>query len=425
MSLAAKPDRTKHSRTGENVRVAYGCSTMRGYRDQQEDRYAIHLELPVAGSSVQHENMFCGVYDGHRGSTMAEHVSNTLHVTLAASEAYQNRRYPEALDKSFRRMDQDVRDGKVVSDDVEEEDRNYPNPKGEPTASGCTATVALLSGLQLTVANAGDSRAVLCRDGKATRLSTDHSPYEPGELRRIKAAGSTVVRGKVGMMLAMTRSLGDIGAKSNPKVSIDKQAILGSPDVTETRLTLEDEFMVLATDGVWNSLLDRDKIGRTFLKELDAPALEAILARIGCLPEKVSKAAMVTKVDGLSKAEVRRAINPLNEEDQYTVYASGEATSSQNVCDAVRWCIAQRLPLAKVCECVLDFCFENFNGNDNMTIVVVAFLHGRSLKEWYTWVANRVRRAQGRKTRIFETFEPRPDSSMSLNQIVKQALQTV
>ena len=46
------------------------------------------------------------------------------------------------------------------------------------------------TGNQLVVANAGDSRAVLSRRGKAMQLSTDHKPL--AEQSRVVAAGGRV-----------------------------------------------------------------------------------------------------------------------------------------------------------------------------------------------------------------------------------------
>jgi hypothetical protein len=50
-------------------------------------------------------------------------------------------------------------------------------PAVEVTA-GCTSVVALIVGRRLFVANAGDSRAVMCRSGKALGLSEDHKPTQ-------------------------------------------------------------------------------------------------------------------------------------------------------------------------------------------------------------------------------------------------------
>jgi len=44
---------------------------------------------------------------------------------------------------------------------------------------GSTALVAVVRGTELTVANVGDSRGVLCDvDGKSHPLSFDHKPHE-------------------------------------------------------------------------------------------------------------------------------------------------------------------------------------------------------------------------------------------------------
>lgn len=59
-----------------------------------------------------------------------------------------------------------------------------------PSSVGTTCLVALLSDRELTVANVGDSRGVLCdKDGNAVALSHDHKPYQLKERKRIKRAG--------------------------------------------------------------------------------------------------------------------------------------------------------------------------------------------------------------------------------------------
>ncbi|CAF5125611.1 unnamed protein product, partial [Rotaria sp. Silwood1] len=52
--------------------------------------------------------------------------------------------------------------------------------------------VTLLRDKQLYVANAGDSRCVVCRNGRAIEMSFDHKPEDPKERGRIEKAGYKV-----------------------------------------------------------------------------------------------------------------------------------------------------------------------------------------------------------------------------------------
>ena len=46
--------------------------------------------------------------------------------------------------------------------------------------AGCTANVVLITPDTIYCANAGDSRAVACVNGKTEELSRDHKPLDPG-----------------------------------------------------------------------------------------------------------------------------------------------------------------------------------------------------------------------------------------------------
>lgn len=51
--------------------------------------------------------------------------------------------------------------------------------------AGTTATVALLrDSIELVVGSVGDSRAMLCRKGKAVKLTVDHTPERKDEKER-------------------------------------------------------------------------------------------------------------------------------------------------------------------------------------------------------------------------------------------------
>ena len=74
--------------------------------------------------------------------------------------------------------------------------------------------VALLRGRDLFVANAGDSRCVVCRNGKAIDMSLDHKPEDAPELARIlKAGGQVTCDGRVNGGLNLSRAIGELSIK--------------------------------------------------------------------------------------------------------------------------------------------------------------------------------------------------------------------
>ncbi|BGP56913.1 hypothetical protein JCM8202_000869 [Rhodotorula sphaerocarpa] len=103
----------------------------------------------------------------------------------------------------------------------------------------------------LYTANAGDARAVLCRGGRAIRLSYDHKAGDAKEMQRIEAAGGYIANQRVNGYLAVTRSLGD---------SQMKQFVVGSPYTTETTLRDDDDFLILACDGLWDVCTDQQAV---------------------------------------------------------------------------------------------------------------------------------------------------------------------
>ncbi|KAH8083751.1 protein serine/threonine phosphatase 2C [Cristinia sonorae] len=120
----------------------------------------------------------------------------------------------------------------------------------------------------LYCANAGDARGVLCRGGKAVRLTYDHKGSDKQEAKRIMDAGGFVMSGRVNGVLAVTRSLGD---------SSMKEFVVGAPYTTETELSDEDEFLILACDGLWDVVEDQAAV--QLVRDVNDPrkAAEALL----------------------------------------------------------------------------------------------------------------------------------------------------
>lgn len=99
----------------------------------------------------------------------------------------------------------------------------------------------------LYTSNVGDLRIVLYRNGQPFRLTYDHKATDVNEINRVRDSGGLIMKNRVNGVLAVTRSLGD---------SYMKDLVIGKPFTTVTEITKEDEFMILACDGVWDVISD-------------------------------------------------------------------------------------------------------------------------------------------------------------------------
>lgn len=123
-----------------------------------------------------------------------------------------------------------------------------------------TLVKCCFAGNELYVANAGDSRCIICREDKAIDMSIDHKPEDVPELERITKAGGKVSNdGRINGGLNLSRAIGDHSYKQNKDLNAKEQMITALPDVkTLTIDPVKDQFMVLACDGIWNFMSSQD-----------------------------------------------------------------------------------------------------------------------------------------------------------------------
>ncbi|KAF9960238.1 Protein phosphatase 2C 2 [Mortierella alpina] len=268
-----------------------------------EDAHTTLLEMEDAEGTA-----FFAVYDGHGGANVAKYSGEGLHKRIVGDKAFAKGDYVAAIKNGFLEMDRALRF----------------DPEYGGDSSGCTAITATITDKNvLYVGNAGDSRAVLGSDGTAIALSNDHKPVNKEESRRIVAAGGFVEYGRVNGSLALSRALGDFEFKMNATLGPDDQIVTANPVIVEHKLTEDDEFLVLACDGIWDCM------------------------------------------------------------------------TSQEVVTYVRKGIADQIPLDVLCENTMDHCLASDSGMtgvgcDNMTMVIVAILNGKTLEEWYEHITKRV-----------------------------------
>lgn len=253
-------------------------------------------ESDLSTHVVETDNGYFAIFDGHAGTFAAEWCGKKLHLILEEiMRKHPNSAVPELLDQAFTCVDQQLEKLPLknsgctaVAAVLRWEDR-VPTTQPPLTGSGSLAPVASTSSVPsvkleskgenestgntetstptqsttqqpnstgvppkpqetparqrvLYTANVGDARVILCRNGKALRLSYDHKGSDDSEGKRIAGAGGLILNNRVNGVLAVTRALGD---------AYLKDLVTGHPYTTETVIQPEaDEFMILACDGV-------------------------------------------------------------------------------------------------------------------------------------------------------------------------------
>ncbi|PNW79315.1 hypothetical protein CHLRE_09g410600v5 [Chlamydomonas reinhardtii] len=292
---------------GDGHGLRFGGGAMQGWRRTMEDAHV--AEVNVANDP--NVAMF-GVFDGHGGAEVAKFCQKYMAAELQRFEEFGKGSVEDSLVKVFHRMDEMLRDQryaeeleKLKSKESNEDEGEgegggvsttdaldllrrvfqlkrfvggnsnsmgeggsseepAESPEEELVQAGCTAVVAVKFGNELFVANAGDSRGVLCRAGKAVALSEDHKPAQEGERSRIIAAGGFLseIGGvcRVNGNLNLSRAIGDLKYKTNNELPPSDQIITAQPDIRKIALSPEDRFFLLACDGVWDVMSNQDAV---------------------------------------------------------------------------------------------------------------------------------------------------------------------
>ncbi|KAM0898620.1 hypothetical protein ACQ4PT_021789 [Festuca glaucescens] len=233
----------------------------------QQGRKGINQDAMLIwdGFGGEEDGVLCGVFDGHgpHGHLVARRARDSLPLRLMSAARASSKNgldmpaaaWRKAFVRAYKAMDKDLRS----------------HPSLDSFCSGSTAVTVLKLGSDLYMANIGDSRAVLgSRDAAAggmvaVQLTVDLKPDVPSEAERIKKC-----RGRVFALqdepevprvwlpfddapgLAMARAFGDFCLKDYGVISV--------PDFFHWSLTDKDQFVILASDGVWDVLSNQEAI---------------------------------------------------------------------------------------------------------------------------------------------------------------------
>lgn len=209
-----------------------GFFSIKGKKKFMEDTHKI-----VSSINGNSKKGFFGVYDGHGGRKAAEFVAESLHknVIEMLDDCVGNAAKEEAVKAAYLKTDREFL-------------------KQEVSSGSCCVTV-LIEGTEMVVSNLGDCRAVLCRGGVAEALTKDHRAEMEEERKRIEDKGGYVEFHKgawrVHGILSVSRSIGDAHLKN---------WVVSQPDTTILNLTPDMDFLVLASDGLWEKVGNQEAI---------------------------------------------------------------------------------------------------------------------------------------------------------------------
>ncbi|XP_014246199.1 protein phosphatase 1B-like isoform X2 [Cimex lectularius] len=236
-----KPKTDKHNEHGCGNGLRYGVASMQGWRVEMEDAHHVRTGL---GEKLDDWSFFA-VFDGHAGATVSAHCANELLECIVSSDEFKQSEITEGIRTGFLKLDNSL--------------RAKPEFACGQDKAGSTAVCALVSPRQVYIANCGDSRAVICRSGVPSFSTRDHKPMLPSEKERITKAGGTVMIQRVNGSLAVSRALGDYEYKNVEGRGPCEQLVSPEPEVfIQDRDAENDEFMVLACDGIWDVMSNED-----------------------------------------------------------------------------------------------------------------------------------------------------------------------
>ncbi|TYZ58930.1 hypothetical protein PybrP1_010784 [[Pythium] brassicae (nom. inval.)] len=233
---------SKHS-----IRLKLGLATEEGLMGHaNEDRMIVEQN--------EHFHLLA-VLDGHGGEWVADYVKAKLFPAIARCYdcGFDVRKLADTVDA----LDQEVQARATQMQDF----------------SGACMVCVLLFVDEVTGAptaltlNVGDCRALLHEarakgkkankgvgpNGRLFALSEDHCEANAKESARVLASGGYIEYGRIGGVLEPFRSIGDIDMKEREMAGW----VIATPEIKKTPLALGRSTLVLATDGVWGSLVNQ------------------------------------------------------------------------------------------------------------------------------------------------------------------------
>ncbi|CAN8273571.1 unnamed protein product [Cochlearia groenlandica] len=227
--------------------ITHGFHFVKGKASHPMEDYVVSEFKKVDG----HELGLFAIFDGHLGHDVAKYLQTNLFDNILKEKDF------------WSNAENAIRNAYKSTDDVILQ-QSLKLGKGGSTA----VTGILIDGQKLVVANVGDSRAVMSKNGVAYQLSVDHEPSK--ERKDIESRGGFVsnIPGdvpRVDGQLAVARAFGDKSLKLH---------LSSEPDITHQIIDDQTEFLIFASDGIWKVISNQEAVDA--IKSIKDPQAAAI-----------------------------------------------------------------------------------------------------------------------------------------------------
>ncbi|PIA35189.1 hypothetical protein AQUCO_03600091v1 [Aquilegia coerulea] len=214
-------------------RITHGFHLIKGKANHPMEDYLVAEYKQIK----ENELGLYAIFDGHLGHDVPDYLQSHLFNNILHEHDFWTET-ENAIRRAYR-----ITDTQILEKAVD-------LGRGGSTA----VTAILINGQKLVVANVGDSRAVICNNGKAKQLSVDHEPSTEQETIESRGGFVSNIPGdvpRVDGLLAVARAFGDKSLKKH---------LSSEPDVAVVMIDDDSEFFIMASDGLWKVMTNQEAV---------------------------------------------------------------------------------------------------------------------------------------------------------------------
>jgi len=213
-------------------------TSIKGRRKTNEDRHNIILNINGDDSNINQINLF-GIYDGHGGSWVSKYLEANI------PNYYMNNKFVPPFDDEFHRKVFMLIQSELLK-----------NSNGYICGSTCLLNIMYKydNSIFMNVVNLGDSRMTIVNSkGISLPVTKDHKPDDSIEKSRLTKMGGEIYKDSEGIYrigdLSLSRAFGD--GDNAPYIS-------QKPDIFYKKISPETKYIVMACDGLWDTIESED-----------------------------------------------------------------------------------------------------------------------------------------------------------------------